>query len=59
MAEQSEAKTEAQVPDLPRTPDGHVDFGVLFSEPEIEDALWRDAVPLWSVVKKPQPTSPH
>jgi hypothetical protein len=35
-------------PDLPRLPDGAVDFEALFSDPEIEQALWANAVPFWS-----------
>jgi hypothetical protein len=37
-------------PDLPRLPDGSVDFEALLSDPEIEQALWADSVPFWSHV---------
>lgn len=40
---------------LPCTPDGYVDFAAIFADPEIEELVWRDAVPFWSVEEKPVP----
>lgn len=46
---------EAQVPDLPRTPTGEVDFDVLFDGVTMEDLKRDGARPLHEVA--PQPAS--
>lgn len=41
--------------DFPRTAEGYIDFGLLFEDPDIVNAMWRDAVPFWSVADRPTP----
>jgi hypothetical protein len=36
-------------PDLPRLPDGSVDFEAFFDDPEIDELIWASAVPFWDV----------
>jgi hypothetical protein len=36
-------------PDLPRLPNGRVDYEAVLADPEIEELIWANAVPFWDV----------